>query len=152
MPKAFPFFQVLCEKVARAVEKFGEPFGYKMLSSSLGLNFAHFSSLGKPPQTPQVNLQRQTRIAVLDFGATAKQPQDIGRELEKRPVFQLIFLNGDKDQSVEVKEVDEIDFMEVKMRVEKGDSVFITKRENEKMDVAELSSARKKKAMLPQRR
>jgi hypothetical protein len=34
---------------------------------------------------------------------------------------------------VDVKEVDEIDFEELKIRVENGDSVFITRKEKEKI-------------------
>jgi hypothetical protein len=149
MPNAFPPFQVSSKKVARAVERFGEKFLYKILSSSLILNFPHFSHRERPPQTPRMLLQSQTRIAsVLDFGTTAKHSQSVAREPEKRPVFQLIFLNSDKDENVEVKEVDEIDFVEVKMRVEKGDSVFMTKRENEKIDVSSLIKETKKKRII----
>jgi hypothetical protein len=149
MPNAFPPFQVSFKKVARAVERFGEEFWYNVVSSSLILNFPLFSPGETPPQTPRMLLQSQTRIAsVLDFGITAKHSQSVARELEKRPVFQLIFLNNDEDQSVKVKEVDEIDFVEVKMRVEKGDSVFITKRENEKIDVSSLSKEKKKNRVI----
>lgn len=146
MPNAFPPFQLSSKKVVRAVEWFGEEFWYKILSSSLILNFPLFSRRERSPQTPRMLLQSQTRIAsVLDFGITTKHSQSVARELEKRPVFQLIFLNNDGDQSIEVKEVDEIDFAEVKMRVEKGESVFITKRENEKIDVSSLSKGTREK-------
>jgi len=149
MPTAFPPFRVSSKKVARAVERFGEKFLCKILSSSLIPNFPHFSSRERPPQTPRMLLQGQTRIAsVLDFGIKTKHSQSVASELEKKPVFQLIFLNNDKDQNVEVKEVDEIDFAEVKMRVEKGDSVFITKRENEKIDVSSLRKETKKKRII----
>jgi hypothetical protein len=147
MPNGIPPFQVSSKKVARAVERFGEKkFWYKVLSPSLFLNFLPFSTRKRPPQTPQMLLQGQTRQAsVLDFGTATQPSQDIARELEKRPVFQLIFLNEDENQSVEVKEVDEIDFVEVKMRVEKGDSVFITRKENEKIDVSSLSHETKRR-------
>ena len=54
-------------------------------------------------------------------------------------------LSKDENQCVEVKEVDEIDFAEVKTRVENGDSVFKTRRENEKIDVSSLKHKTKKK-------
>ncbi|GEM_PF-5372600 len=149
MPNAFPPFQVSSKKVARAVERFGEKFWYKILSSSLIPNFPLFSPRERPPQTPRMPLQSQTQTAsVLDFEITTKHSHSIARELEKRPVFQLIFMSNDEEQSVEVKEVDEIDFVEVKMRVEKGDSIFITKRENEKIDLNSLSKETKKKRII----
>ena len=81
----------------------------------------------------------------MDFGTATAPSHSVAKEPEKRPVFQLIFLNEDENQGVEVKEVDEIDFTEVKMRVEKGDSVFITRRENEKIDTSSLNHKTKKK-------
>jgi hypothetical protein len=81
----------------------------------------------------------------LDLGTETRPSQNVPREPEKRPVFQLIFLSEDESQGVEVKEVDEIDFAEVRMRVENGDSVFITRRENEKMDIGSLRQKTKKK-------
>ena len=45
---------------------------------------------------------------------------------EEKPMFQLFFLKDDEDQSVEVEEVEEIDFREVERRLEQGESVFIT--------------------------
>lgn len=81
----------------------------------------------------------------MDVGTDRRQAHNIARELEKKPVFQLIFLREDENQGVEVKEVDEIDFEEVKMRVENGDSVFITRRENEKIDISSLKHKTKKK-------
>ena len=51
---------------------------------------------------------------------------------EKKPLFQLFFLKDDEDRSVEVKEVEEVDFREVERRLKQGESVFITcKREQE---------------------
>jgi len=81
----------------------------------------------------------------LDVGTERKSFRNLARELEKKPVFQLIFLSEDENQGVEVKEVDEIDFTEIKMRVENGDSVFITRRENEKIDTSSLKHKTKKK-------
>jgi len=47
---------------------------------------------------------------------------------EEKPLFQLFFLRDDEGQSVEVKEVEEIDFDEVEKRLERGESVFITRK------------------------
>jgi len=52
---------------------------------------------------------------------------------EERQMFQLLFLKDDEGQSVEVEEVEEIDFETVIKRVEQGESVFITPKRNEKL-------------------
>ena len=68
----------------------------------------------------------------------------ITKVYEEDPLFQLFFLKDDKDQSVEVKEVEEIDFAEVKNHIERGESVFITRKRREKLDaslVAEENAA-----------
>ncbi|HVP17023.1 MAG TPA: hypothetical protein VMT42_06625 [candidate division Zixibacteria bacterium] len=145
MSNAIAASQVSSAKVVRAVEGFGEKkFCSKFLSSSLILNFLPIPSK-RPPQTPQMLSQNQTRVgAVLDLGTQTKPSGNVARELEKRRVFQLIFLSDDENQGVEVKEVDQIDFDEVKMRVENGDSVFITRRENEKIDASSLRRKTKK--------
>ena len=46
--------------------------------------------------------------------------------------FQLFFLRDDEEQSVEVEEVD---FRIVKRRLEKGESVFITRKREQKLNV-----------------
>lgn len=121
-------------------------FRSKFLSSSLILNFLPIPHRKRPPQTPQMLSQNQTRVsAVSDLGTETKPSRNLARELEKSRVFQLIFLSDDENQGVEVKEVDEINFTEVKMRVENGDSVFITKRENEKVNASSLRHRTKKK-------
>jgi hypothetical protein len=54
---------------------------------------------------------------------------------KKETPFQIFFLKNDKNQSVEVAEVDEIDFEEVKSRLERGESVYITRKREHKSDV-----------------
>jgi len=54
---------------------------------------------------------------------------------KKSASLQLFFLKNDENQNVEVVEVDEIDFEEVKSRLEKGESVFITQKQEQKSDV-----------------
>jgi len=53
---------------------------------------------------------------------------------EERPVFQLFFLKDDEDQSVDVEEVEKVDFKEVKERLEQGESVFITRKGKQKLN------------------
>ncbi|MFQ6073839.1 MAG: hypothetical protein ACE5KC_01340 [Candidatus Bathyarchaeia archaeon] len=51
---------------------------------------------------------------------------------EEKPLVQLFFLKNDENQSVEVVEVEEIDFTEVKKHIEQGGSVFITRKRKQK--------------------
>jgi len=53
---------------------------------------------------------------------------------EEKILFQLFFLKDDEEQSVEVVEVEEIDFREVKRRLKQGESVFITCKRMEKLN------------------
>ena len=43
-----------------------------------------------------------------------------------KPLFQIFFLKNDRDQSVRVEEVEEIDCEEIKSHIERGDSIFIS--------------------------
>ena len=49
-------------------------------------------------------------------------------------VFQLFFLLNNENQDIEVVEVEEIDFTEVEKRLEKGESVFITRKRKQKLE------------------
>ncbi len=49
-------------------------------------------------------------------------------------LFQLFFLRDDENQSVEVEEVEEIDFNRVKKHLEQGESVFITRKSKQKLN------------------
>ena len=53
---------------------------------------------------------------------------------EGKPLFQLFFLRDNENQSVEVEEVEQIDFREVKKHLENGESVFITLKRKEKLE------------------
>jgi len=55
---------------------------------------------------------------------------------EEKPRFQLFFLKDDEDESVEVEEVEEIDFGEVKKRLKQGESVFITSKRKQKLNMS----------------
>jgi hypothetical protein len=54
--------------------------------------------------------------------------------------FQLFFLLGNENRDVEVVEMDKIDFAEVKKRLEKGESVFITHRRKKKSEQVLVAS------------
>ena len=53
---------------------------------------------------------------------------------EQNLAFQLFFLLNNENQDIEVVEVKEIDFTEVKKRLEKGESVFITRKRKQKLE------------------
>jgi hypothetical protein len=48
---------------------------------------------------------------------------EIGKE---KQLFQMFFLRNDKDETVIIEEIEEIDLGKVKERLEQGESVFIT--------------------------
>ena len=54
---------------------------------------------------------------------------------KKQSILQLFFLKNDDKQSVEVAEVEEINFEEVKRRLERGESVFIKRKQEQKSDI-----------------
>jgi hypothetical protein len=54
-------------------------------------------------------------------------------EINKVPKFQVLFLRNDASQEVEVHEVKQVDFSTVQERLEKGESVFITSKNSQKI-------------------
>ena len=58
---------------------------------------------------------------------------------EEKPLFQLFFLKDDEDGSVEVEEVEEIDFREVERRLKQGESVFITHKREQKLNTSRVA-------------
>jgi len=54
---------------------------------------------------------------------------------KKQSLFQLFFLKNDDNQSVEVAEVEEINFEEVKRRLEIGEDIFITRKREQKTEI-----------------
>ncbi|UCE16584.1 MAG: hypothetical protein JSV12_02970 [Candidatus Bathyarchaeota archaeon] len=64
---------------------------------------------------------------------TLKKNVDVNGE---KLLFQLFFLKDDEDQSVEIEEVEKVDFEKVTQRVKRGDSVFITSKRKEKMETS----------------
>ena len=55
-------------------------------------------------------------------------------------VFQLFFLLNNVNQDIEVIEVKKIDFTEVKKRLEKEESVFITRKHKKKLEPISVAS------------
>jgi hypothetical protein len=55
-------------------------------------------------------------------------------------VFQLFFLLNNENQDIEVVETQEVDFTEVKKRLEKGESVFITRKRKQEAEPVSLAS------------
>jgi hypothetical protein len=47
--------------------------------------------------------------------------------------FQVLFLRNDDSERVEVHEVKEVDFLTIQERLENGESVFITKKNSQKI-------------------
>lgn len=56
---------------------------------------------------------------------------------EKARVFQVLLLHNDASQGVEVQEADEIDFFSIKDHLERGESVFITSKNSQKLEMPE---------------
>ncbi len=54
--------------------------------------------------------------------------------------FQLFFFLSNENHDFEIVEVDKIDFPEVKRRLEKGESVFITHKRKKKSEQVLLAS------------
>jgi len=63
-------------------------------------------------------------------------PKTVMEKKKKGTLFQLFFLKNDETQNVEVIELGEIDFEEVESRLEKGESIFITRKQTQKPDIA----------------
>ena len=55
---------------------------------------------------------------------------------EEKPLFQVFFLKDDEDQSVEVVEVEEIDFREAERRLKQGESVFVTCKRKQELNTS----------------
>ena len=55
---------------------------------------------------------------------------------EEKTLLQLLFLKDDKNQSVEVEEVKELDFAKIMCRLNHGESVFISRKRKPKAKLA----------------
>jgi hypothetical protein len=84
-----------------------------------------FSQLGMRQETPQ-----EWRYLELEMIALKKDVDENRGKL----LFQLFFLKDNENQSVEIEEIEEIDFRGVKERLEQGESVFITRKRKQKLN------------------
>lgn len=60
---------------------------------------------------------------------------------EEKPLFRLFFLKNSEYQSVEVVEVEDIDFREIKKHLEQGESVFISHKRQQKLNLSARKDA-----------
>ncbi|HDQ07119.1 MAG TPA: hypothetical protein ENN36_10430 [Candidatus Bathyarchaeota archaeon] len=61
-------------------------------------------------------------------------PKTVMDKKREQIPFQLFFLKNDDAQNVEVVELNTINFEEVESRLEKGESIFITRKQRQKPD------------------
>jgi len=47
--------------------------------------------------------------------------------------FQVVFLRNDRSQEVEVHEAEQVDFLKIQEHLERGESVFITSKNSQKL-------------------
>ena len=64
-----------------------------------------------------------------------KMQKTVIKNKRKEIPFQLFFLKNDATQNVEVIELNEVNFEELKSHLERGDSVFITRKQKQKSDM-----------------
>lgn len=57
----------------------------------------------------------------------------------KRPLFQVLFLKESDERGAEVKEVNEVDFREVKKHLEQGEAIFIVPKHVRNLKTSYLS-------------
>jgi hypothetical protein len=55
---------------------------------------------------------------------------------EKPQTFQVVFLRNDCSQEVEVHEAEQVDFLKIQDHLERGESVFITSKNSQKLKAA----------------
>ncbi len=65
---------------------------------------------------------------------------EIIEALEQKPLFHVLFLKNDAEKSVRIDEVEDIDFDEIKTHLERGESIFITRREKPEFRIPKLSN------------
>jgi hypothetical protein len=65
--------------------------------------------------------------------------KNFNEKVDEKLQFHLFFLKNDEGQSVEVTDVEEIDFAEVEKRLEGGESVFISGKRRQHLDLGRFS-------------
>ncbi len=66
--------------------------------------------------------------------------RNVMKTKKKELTFQMFFLKNDEDQGVEVIECEEINFEKVKRRLERGESVFITRKQEPKARTSRITN------------
>jgi hypothetical protein len=95
-----------------------------------------FSPLEPLLQTPHTLFSNSEPLENLPSTQDRQSPSfRQSRDFTRRPLFQLVYL-GDEDQNVEVEEVEEIDFAKLRTWLDEGKSVFITRKESEKVELS----------------
>ena len=64
---------------------------------------------------------------------------------EKPLMFQVVLLNNDNSQNVEVQEAQQVDFQRVREHLKLGDSVFITSKGSQKLNLPKVRTERRNK-------
>jgi hypothetical protein len=62
---------------------------------------------------------------------------------EKPQTFQVMFLRNDCSQEVEVHEAKQVDFLKIQEHLERGESVFITSKNSQKLKAPREKDVRK---------
>jgi hypothetical protein len=62
---------------------------------------------------------------------------------EKPQTFQVMFLRNDCSQEVEVHEAEQVDFLKIQEHLERGESVFITSKNSQKLKAPREKDVRK---------
>lgn len=71
---------------------------------------------------------------------------------EKPQTFQVMFLRNDCSQEVEVHEAEQVDFLKIQEHLERGESVFITSKNSQKLKAAREKDVKKVKSKTKSRR
>jgi hypothetical protein len=87
-----------------------------------------------------MNMRQRIKTKLKLLGEEQDSELRIDENIEEKPLFHLFFLKDDKDLSVEVLEVQEVDFIEVRKRLEIGESVFISRKSEKRLDQMEIHS------------
>ena len=62
---------------------------------------------------------------------------------EKPQTFQVVFLRNDCSQEVEVHEAKQVDFLKIQEHLKRGESVFITSKNSQKLKAPRKKDVRK---------
>jgi hypothetical protein len=86
-----------------------------------------------------MNIKNRIRTKLKLIGEKPDGIVDIKTNIEEKLLYHLFFLKNDKNQSVEVIEVEEINFTEVKKRLKGGESVFISSKSRQLLNKEQVA-------------